>query len=192
MWGLGLHIYKTGTTSEARDVKVQHNTKAYGWLRGHGDSCGGPHQEPGTSISWAAMLFARPGSRSSPSGRKAEECMAPPQGASEASKWLLKTCRWQDKSQMHSWDCKPACVHPRTPGLGLPCLQTIILKAGFPGDTFTLSLRKAKRKEPLIVPVFLWLTLKIPESRESARWEGDLCLSQPHPQPGQLRWGYLF
>lgn len=120
MWGLGLRIYKTGTTSEARGVKVQHNTKAYGWLRGPGDSCGGSHQEPGTSISWAAVLFARPGPRSSPSGRKAEECMAPPQGASEASKGLLKTCRWQDKSQMHPGIASPpACTLTPWAGIAL-------------------------------------------------------------------------
>lgn len=59
-----------------------------------------------------------------------------------------KTYSWKLQGHLH------AAEGPRPYELsiwGSPCLQTIILKAGFPGDNFALSLRKGKRKEKYLI-----------------------------------------
>lgn len=89
----------------------------------------------------------------------------------------------ETRARTYSWKLQGhphAAAGPRPYELsiwGSPCLQTIILKAGFPGDNFALSLRKGKRKVPHLLHMSLRLTLKAPESQGTSQ-VGKRRLSQ--------------
>ena len=89
--------------------------------------------------------------------------------------------------------CKASCTWLRALAAGAqgprsPCLQTVILKAGFQGDNFALSLSKGRRKAAHLVHGPLWLVLKASERQEPAR-QGGAHLSRPDRSALGARWG---
>lgn len=145
------------------------------------------------------MLSAWPGPRSLLLGRKAWMRSAGfPRDLQGAFK---NTQVVRTRAKTHSWKlqghlCTAEGPEPKSPGSGDGPVSRLILKPGFPGDPFALSLRRRRRKEPHAVHVSLWLTLKVPE-RRGASPGGRRCPSQlpstPQPQDngvifGSARW----
>lgn len=151
------HCAHLSETIGARGVKVRHAPKARGRLGGPGYSWGRSHQEAGASQRWgrggmAYQLCSLPGLAPGPSpwgGRQGRGV----HGSPEASKKPSKTLRWPGQEPGHTpGKYKATCMQPRAtrphePRVwGWPCLQTITLRAGFPGDAFVLPLRRGREK----------------------------------------------
>lgn len=142
-------------------------------------------QEPGS----ASVFSAWPGPRSLLLGRRARMRSAGFPGGLQGA--FKNTQVVRSRAKTHSWKLRTAQgPEPKSSGSGDSPVSRLILKPGFPGDAFALSLRKGWSKEPHVVHESLWLTLKTPE-----RWGASLVAGRcPSQLPSTLQpqeWGHL-